>query len=169
MILLFFAISAIALILTTAILRTSPVKNYYKFISIFMIFAIIYSGWFYALSVSGYAFNHSLPDKFQLIWGQEIQQTKIELWVNPSEGNGFSKSSRLYSVPWTQNLSNQLSEAKKSLAKGVPVVMGKDKNSNKGKGGIAGMLKNASNAMMSNTGGGENLQFLSNATSLPQK
>lgn len=171
MIILFFAISFITVLVASAIIVKAPIRNAYKLFSVFMIFVMLYTGWFYAQSVYGYAYQHQLPNKFQLLWGQEIQQTSIELWINPAQGNGFSHYSRLYTIPWSKKLADELAEAKKSLVQGVPVVMGTAGSSNhKGKSGIAGLLKNAADGLSNNNGaGGENLEFLPDTEQLPQK
>jgi hypothetical protein len=157
------------------VISTSPLKLFIKYICVFLMFTMLFTSWFYSQSLSGYAFEHPLPNKFQLIWGQEIQHVSIEMWVNKSEGNSYSNISRLYTVPWNQDLSKKLNDAKKSLAQGIPVFMSKNASDKTGKKGhgifeiLRGSIASMANMFNSNSQEGEDLEITNQSTDTPQK
>jgi hypothetical protein len=140
-------------------------------------FAVLFSNWYYDQSIAGYATPQILPTQFQLIWGQENQHTSIELWLYAKQGNSFSTQSRLYTMPWSMKMAQTLSSAKKSLADGIPVFMGKPNQGKSGKkssGGMFGKFKGKVVSAISQiyngmNSSGDELQIIKNPIDEPTK
>ena len=124
-----FITAVLLIILVSYILIRTPAKLYIKFLTIPLLFFLLYSTMDKLNDILGYAYPTIPIGKVIVLDGQR-QGNIIEIWVKH-----LGKSdTRLYKLPYTKQLQKKMNEAKKARDQGNPMVLEWKKLKSKQKG-----------------------------------
>jgi len=124
-----FITAVLLIVLVSYILIQTPAKLYIKFLTIPLLFFLLYSTMDKLNDILGYAYP-VIPVGKVIIMDGTRQGKVIELWVK----HLGKTDTRLYKLPFTKELQKKLKEAKKARQQGNPMVLEWKKLKSKQKG-----------------------------------
>jgi len=113
-----FITAVLLIILVSYILIRTPAKLYIKFLTIPLLFFLLYSTMDKLNDVLGYAYP-TIPVGKVIVMDGQRQGKVIELWVK----HLGKTDARLYKLPYTKKLQKKLKQAKEARDQGNPMVL----------------------------------------------
>ena len=113
-----FITAVLLIILVSYILIRTPAKLYIKFLTIPLLFFLLYSTMDKLNDVLGYAYP-TIPVGKVIVMDGNRQGKVIELWVK----HLGETDTRLYKLPYTKELQKKIKEGKKARQQGNPMVL----------------------------------------------
>ena len=113
-----FITAVLLIILVSYILIRTPAKLYIKFLTIPLLFFLLYSTMDKLNDILGYAYP-TIPIGKVIVLDGVRQGNIIEIWVK----HLGKTDTRLYKLPYTKQLQKKMNEAKKARQQGNPMVL----------------------------------------------
>ena len=113
-----FITAVLLIILVSYILIRTPAKLYIKFLTIPLLFFLLYSTMDKLNDILGYAYP-TIPVGKVIVMDGTRQGKVIEIWVK----HLGKTDTRLYKLPFTKELQKKLKQAKKAREQGNPMVL----------------------------------------------
>ena len=113
-----FITAVLLIVLVSYILIRTPAKLYIKFLTIPLLFFLLYSTMDKLNDVLGYAYP-TIPVGKVIVMDGTRQGKVIELWVK----HLGETDTRLYKMPYSKELQKKLKEGKKARQQGNPMVL----------------------------------------------
>ena len=113
-----FIIAVLLIILVSYILIRTPAKLYIKFLTIPLLFFLLYSTMDKLNDILGYAYP-TIPIGKVILMDGTRQGKVIELWVK----HLGETDTRLYKMPYSKQLQKKIKEGKKARQQGNPMVL----------------------------------------------
>ena len=124
-----FITAVLLTVLVSYILIRTPAKLYIKFLTIPLLFFLLYSTMDKLNDVLGYAYP-TIPVGKVIVMDGARQGKVIELWVK----HLGETDTRLYKMPYSRELQKKIKEGKKARQQGNPMVLEWKKSKSKQKG-----------------------------------